>query len=49
MAYVDENNMPLAILFANNSEKRKDVQAFMDKNKLIDETKFTDLKNNLIE
>ncbi len=40
LAYVDEKNVPLAILFANNGDKRKDVTKFMDKGQPIDEVKF---------
>ena len=42
VAYVDENNYPLAILFANESEKRDHIEALLNKNKAIDEAKFTD-------
>lgn len=42
LAYVDQENLPIAILFANESEKRKEVAAFMDQNRSIDEAKFTD-------
>lgn len=44
LAYVDEKNYPIAIFFANNSEKRQEVAHFMDQNRPIDEVKFTDLK-----
>lgn len=43
LAYVDQENYPIAIFFANNSEKRQDVADFMDQNRPIDEAKFTDL------
>lgn len=42
LAYVDKENKPIAILFANNSEKRAEVAAFMDQNRPIDEDKFSD-------
>ena len=40
IAYLDEEQRPLAILFANNAEKRKDVSALMDENRPIDPVKF---------
>ncbi|NLC04843.1 MAG: FAD-dependent oxidoreductase [Tissierellia bacterium] len=43
VAYVDENNYPLGILFANESEERKDIERLLNKNEAIDEAKFTDL------
>lgn len=43
LAYVDEKNVPLAILFANEGDKRRDVAAFMDENKPIDEERFKDM------
>lgn len=42
IAYVDEKNYPLAILFVNEFEKREDIEVLMDKNEAIDEAKFTD-------
>ncbi len=48
VAYVDENNYPLAILFANKSEKRKDVAKLMDGGKPIDEDSFKNVDNPLI-
>ena len=42
VAYVDENNYPLAILFVNEFEKRDDIEELLNKNKAIDEAKFTD-------
>lgn len=44
IAYVDENNVPLAILFANEGDKRKDVAAFMDEKKPIDEERFKNME-----
>lgn len=49
VAYVDEQNYPIAILFANEGDKRKEVSAFMDQSKPIDEDKFTDLSIRLNE
>lgn len=43
IAYVDEQNIPLAILFANTGDKRQEVTHFMNQNKAIDENKFKDL------
>lgn len=43
VAYVDENNHPLAILFANEFEDRDDIEALLNKNKALDEERFTDL------
>lgn len=40
VAYVDENNYPLAILFANKFLKRKDVQEVLSKNQALDENSF---------
>ena len=47
LAYVDENNYPLAIFFANNGDTRKEVRQFMDKNEPISEEKFKDMDNPL--
>lgn len=47
LAYVDENNYPLAIFFANNGDKRKAVSKFMNKNEPIDEEKFKDIDKPL--
>lgn len=47
LAYVDKENYPLAIFFANNSDTRKEVRQFMDKNEPIDEEKFRDMNNPL--
>ncbi|MGP6138609.1 NAD(P)/FAD-dependent oxidoreductase [Jeotgalibaca sp. A127] len=49
LAYVDENNLPIAIFFANNGDKRKDVAKFMDTNQPIEEEKFIDMNNKLNE
>lgn len=43
VAYVDDNNYPLAILSANEFEERKDIEKLLAKNKALDESKFTDL------
>lgn len=43
VAYVDKNNYPLAILFANEFEKRKDIEGLLDKNEALDGDRFTDL------
>ncbi|MHC5269808.1 NAD(P)/FAD-dependent oxidoreductase [Enterococcus sp. LJL98] len=42
LAYVDADNYPLAIFFANEGEPRKEVAAFMDQNRPLDVEKFTD-------
>lgn len=47
LAYVDENNYPLAIFFANNGDKRKEVNKLMNKNEPMDEEKFKDMNNPL--
>lgn len=47
LAYVDEENQPLAILFANNGDKRKEVTKFMNSGQAIDEAKFHDMENPL--
>lgn len=44
IAYVDKFNKPLAIFFANNGDKRKEVSQFMDYVEKIDEEKFKDIK-----
>lgn len=49
IAYVDKSNYPIAILFANEGDKRDDVSDFMDKNQAIDEAKFKDMSNPLSE
>lgn len=43
VAYVDDKNYPLAILFANGFEERKDIEELLNKRKALDEAKFTDL------
>ena len=43
VAYVDENNYPLAILFANEFEERENIEGLLNKNEALDEAKFTDL------
>lgn len=47
IAYVDENNYPLAILFANKFEKRKNIRVLLTRNEPLDEKKFTDLNVSL--
>lgn len=47
LAYVDKNNYPLAVFFANHGDKRKKVSSFMNKNEPIDEEKFKDMDNPL--
>lgn len=47
LAYVDENNYPRSIFFANNGDKRKEVSKFMDRKEPIDETKFKNMENPL--
>lgn len=42
VAYVDKNNYPLAILFANEFEERKDIEKLLNKGEALDEAKFTD-------
>ncbi len=43
LAYVDENNYPLAILFTNKFEERDNVERLLNVNKPLDEEKFTDI------
>ena len=43
LAYLDKDNYPLAVLFANKSEKRADVESFLEKNSKVDEVKFSNL------
>ncbi len=47
LAYVDEENYPLAIFFANNGDTRKEVTKFMNKNEPIDEATFKNMDNPL--
>lgn len=47
LAYVDEENYPLAIFFANNGDTRKEVTAFMNKDQAIDDSKFKNMDNPL--
>lgn len=49
IAYVDEENKPLAILFANKGDKRKEVNQLMDSGVPIDEKRFKDKNNPLNE
>lgn len=43
IAYVDEDNRPLAILYANGFEERDDLEDLLDKEEPIEESKFTDV------
>jgi len=43
VAYVDENNYPLGIFFANEFEKRGDIEKLLNQDKPINESKFTDI------
>lgn len=47
VAYVDKNNYPLAILFANGAEEREDIEKLLSKNEPLDEAKFVDLDNEI--
>lgn len=47
VAYVDNDNYPIAILTANKADKRKAIEKFMDENRPIDEEMFKDLNNPL--
>lgn len=47
IAYVDKNNYPIAIFFANKGDKRKDIAKLMDKNQPIDEEQFENMANPL--
>lgn len=47
VAYVDKENIPLAILFANKMDRRKEVTNFLNKKMPIIEEKFTDLNIKL--
>lgn len=49
VAYTDETNKLLALLFINNVYKRKDMEKFFKENNIIDPNKFTDLHTKLIE
>lgn len=49
IAYVDENDIPIAILFANNSENRDDVEALMDQNKPLNRSAFKDVSVKLLD
>lgn len=40
VAYLDENNYPLAILFANKFRKRKEIRELLNKNQTLDESSF---------
>ncbi len=42
IAYVDKENKPLAILFANHADKRKEVNRLMNSGEAIDEERFKD-------
>ncbi|TJX13100.1 hypothetical protein E9840_10795 [Tissierella creatinini] len=49
VAYVDNNNYPLAILFANKFEKRKDMEKLLANNQPLDEAEFTDVNISIDE
>ncbi|WP_164506844.1 NAD(P)/FAD-dependent oxidoreductase [Lapidilactobacillus bayanensis] len=49
LAYVDAQNRPLAVLFANDNDKRSDVAKFMDEFKPIAVEKFVNLDLSLSE
>lgn len=49
IAYLDNNNYPLAILFANESEKRGDINKLLNQNKPINEDKFRDIDTPIKE
>lgn len=49
VAYLDSDNYPLGIIFANNFEKREDVEKLLDKNTPLDENKFIDVSIPLNE
>ena len=49
VAYVDRNNYPLAVLFANKFEERKDIENLMAKNEPLDEARFIDINTPLNE
>lgn len=48
VAYVDENQKPLAILFVNQIEERKTIQAILDKDEPLDTELFVDINQPLI-
>lgn len=43
IAYVDENNHPLAVLFANGFEERDHIEKLLSENRPLHENKFTDV------
>lgn len=49
VAYLDEDNVPLAILFANKMVKRKEVRLLLEKRVPLDESRFIDLDLDLSE
>lgn len=49
LAYVDENNIPLGILFANKLDTRKEVKAFLLKQEPLNEEKFQNLDLKLTD
>ncbi|KFN93102.1 MULTISPECIES: hypothetical protein [Tetragenococcus] len=49
IAYVDENNVPLAILFANGNNQRAAVNKLMANGKVIDQALFEDMSRNFSE
>lgn len=49
LAYLDEKNYPLAILFANNFEKRKDIDNLLKRKESLSEIRFTDVTISIDE
>lgn len=47
LAYVDKENKALAIFFANNGDKRSEVNEFMNRAEVIDNDHFKNIKNPL--
>ncbi len=47
IAYVNQDNKPLAILFANNMEKRSHIQALLNKHEALDPKWFADVNQSL--
>lgn len=47
VAYVDENNYPLAMLFVNGFEERDDLEIILDRNEPLDGSKFSDVNIDL--
>lgn len=47
LAYLDESNYPLAILFVNEAEERKDIEALLARKEPLDPEKFADSSQEL--